>query len=203
MQQMTRVRLTTETRQAEIIAAVLQLAAERSPALITTGDIAKAVSLTQGAVFRHFPTKDAIWIAVIDWVKSNLLDSLESAAQSAATPLAGLQAVFMAHIGFVMRHPGVPRLIFNELQQPDDTPVKISVRSILDRYRQLLLHLLDAAEASGQIDPAIDQAAAGMLFIGTVQGLVIQSMLAGDTTRMAATAERVFVLYLNAIRGTR
>ena len=165
MQLMTRIRLSSETRQAEIVAAVLQLAAERSPALITTGDIAKAVSLTQGAVFRHFPSKDAIWLAVIDWVESNLLDSLESAAQSAATPLACLQAVFMAHIGFVMQHPGVPRLIFNELQQPDDTPVKISVRSILERYRQLLLRLLDAAEANGQINPGIDKGAAGMLFI--------------------------------------
>lgn len=201
MQPMTRVRHSTETRQAEIVAAVLQLAAERSPALITTGDIAKAVALTQGAVFRHFPSKDAIWLAVIDWVKSNLLDSLESATQCAATPLAGLQAVFMAHIDFVMQHPGVPRLIFNELQQPDDSPVKFSVRSILEAYRQLLGRLLGAAEAAGQIDPGIDQGAAGMLFIGTIQGLVMQSMLAGDTTHMKAAAERVFVLYLNAIRG--
>lgn len=203
MRQQTRVRLSTETRQAEIIGAVLQLAAERSPALITTGDIAKAVSLTQGAVFRHFPTKDAIWLAVIDWVESNLLDSLEAAAQNAATPLAGLQAVFMAHIGFVMQYPGVPRLIFSELQQPDDTPMKISVRSILERYRQLLTRLLDAAETSGQIDPGIDKAAAGMLFIGSVQGLVMQSMLTNGALNMNAAAERVFVLYLNAIRGTR
>jgi len=202
MQALHRVRLSTEARQAGIIGAVLQLAAERSPALITTGDIAKALSLTQGAVFRHFPSKDAIWLAVIDWVESNLLNSLEAAAQNSATPLAGLQAVFMAHIGFVIRHPGVPRLIFNELQQPDDTPVKVSVRRILEAYRQLLLRLLGAATAEGQIDPGIDQAAAGMLFIGTVQGLVMQSMLAGDTTRMAAAAERVFGLYLNAIRRT-
>lgn len=203
MRQQTRVRLSTETRQAEIIGAVLQLAAERSPALITTGDIAKAVSLTQGAVFRHFPTKDAIWLAVIDWVESNLLDSLEAAAQNAATPLAGLQAVFMAHIGFVMQYPGVPRLIFSELQQPDDTPMKISVRSILERYRQLLTRLLNDAETTGQIDPEIDKGAAGMLFIGSVQGLVMQSMLANGALNMKTAAERVFVLYLNAIRGPR
>lgn len=203
MQQQTRVRLSTETRQAEIIGAVLKLAAERSPALITTGDIAKAVSLTQGAIFRHFPNKDAIWLAVIGWVESNLLDSLEAAAQNAATPLAGLQAVFMAHIGFVTQHPGVPRLIFNELQQPDDSPVKVGVWRILEAYRQLLTRLLNDAEATGQIDPEIDKGAAGMLFIGSVQGLVMQSMLANGALNMKAAAERVFVLYLNAIRGTR
>jgi len=202
MQTLTRVRLPTETRQAEIIQAVLRLAAERSPALITTGDIASAVSLTQGAVFRHFPSKEAIWLAVIESVKDNLLNSLEAAAQEAADPLAALQAVFMAHVGFVVRHPGVPRLIFNELQLPDDTPLKNSVRAILDRYRQLLMRLLGAAESSGQIAPGIDKAAAAMLFIGTVQGLVMQSMLAGGAARMPVDAERVFVLYRNAIRST-
>jgi AcrR family transcriptional regulator len=202
MQTLPRVRLSTETRQAEIIKAVLRLAAERSPALITTGDIANAVALTQGAVFRHFPSKEAIWLAVIESVKDNLLNSLEAAAQEAADPLAALQAVFMAHVGFVVRHPGVPRLIFNELQLPDDTPLKISVRAILDRYRQLLMRLLGGAESSGQIAPGIDKAAAAMLFIGTVQGLVMQSMLAGGAARMPVDAERVFVLYRNAIRST-
>jgi TetR/AcrR family transcriptional regulator len=201
MQTRTRVRLPTETRQAEIIEAVLRLAAERSPALITTGDIASAVSLTQGAVFRHFPSKEAIWLAVIESVEHNLLNSLEAAAQEAADPLAALRAVFMAHVGFVVRHPGVPRLIFNELQLPDDTPLKISVRAILDRYRQLLMRLLGAAESSGQIAPGIDKAAAAMLFIGTVQGLVMQSMLVGGAARMPVDAERVFVLYRNAIRN--
>lgn len=83
----TRTRLPTEARQAEIIAAVLQLAAERSPAEITTGDIAKALNLTQGAVFKHFPTKDAIWLAVLDWVEMNLLAALELAAQDGAAAI--------------------------------------------------------------------------------------------------------------------
>jgi len=198
----TRLRLPTETRQAEIIEAALHLAAQRSPALITTGEIAGAVSLTQGAVFRHFPSKDAIWLAVIAWVERNLLRSLEAAAQEAADPMAALQAVFMAHVGFVVRHPGVPRVIFNELQLPDDTPLKNSVRGILERYRQLLMRLLGAAESHGLIAPGIDKAAAGMLFIGTVQGLVMQSMLVGGSERMPADAERVFALYRNAIRST-
>ena len=50
-------RLSTEERQAEIVKAALRLARESSPALITTGDIAAAIGVTQGAVFKHFPTK--------------------------------------------------------------------------------------------------------------------------------------------------
>jgi AcrR family transcriptional regulator len=38
----------------EIVAAALRLARESSPALITSGDIAAAIGVTQGAVFKHF-----------------------------------------------------------------------------------------------------------------------------------------------------
>lgn len=201
MPQTSRVRLSTETRRAEIIAAVIQLSAERSPALITTGDIANVVALTQGAVFRHFPSKDAIWLAVMEWVKDNLLGSLEAAARAAPNPLEAMRAIFMAHVRFVMTHPGVPRIIFSELQRPDETPMKVRVRSILERYQHLLMGLLDAAEKHGDIAPSIDKAGAAMLFIGTIQGLVMQSMLLGSTERMIADANRVFLLYCNALRS--
>ncbi len=56
-------RLPTEARQAEIVAAALSLAQHSSPASITTTDLARALGLSQGALFKHFPTKEAIWLA--------------------------------------------------------------------------------------------------------------------------------------------
>jgi AcrR family transcriptional regulator len=191
--------LSTESRQAEIVAAVIQLAAERAPAGITTAEIANALGLTQGALFKHFPTKDAIWLAAMNWVAEHLLAALENAAGAGATPLEGLQLAFMAHIRFVMRHPGVPRLIFNELQRPDDTPLKHRVRSMLGAYRKILARLLSEAAALGLTADGIDQKAAATLFIGTVQGLVMQSMLAGSVSRMKGEAGRVYALYQRAI----
>ncbi|MFZ2855645.1 MAG: TetR/AcrR family transcriptional regulator [Rhodocyclaceae bacterium] len=195
-----RTRLSTEARQAGIVAVVLKLAAERSPAEITTGDIAKALNLTQGAVFKHFPSKDAICLAVLDWVEENLLAALRQAETQSATPLDGLQRVFMAHVHFVMQYPGVPRIIFNDLQRPDDTPLKQRVRSILRGYRQILARLLADAGEQRLIAHDLDAGAAATLFIGTVQGLVMQSMLAGSSAQMDDEAQRAFALYLRAIR---
>lgn len=194
-----RQRRPTEERQAAIVDAVLAQVAERGPAAVTTTDIARALNLTQGAVFKHFPTKDAIWMAVMDWVEAHLLGALEAAEAGAGSPLDGLRAVFMAHVRFVMAHPGVPRLIFHELQQADDTPVKQRVRGILGRYRALIARLLDAADAEGALAPGLDKAATAMLFIGSVQGLVMQSMLSGGARRMADEGERVFALVLRGI----
>lgn len=193
-------RLPTEARRAEIVAAVLHLAATQSPAHITTGDIAGELGFTQGAVFRHFPSKDAIWLAVLEWVDAELIAALERAAQEGRTPLDGLERVFMAHIRFVMAWPGVPRILFHDLQRPDDTPLKQRVRQLLGRYRQILARLFDAAARQGQVGGGLDPHAAATLFIGTIQGLVMQSMLAASPSGVEDEARRVLVLYLRAIQ---
>jgi TetR/AcrR family transcriptional regulator len=47
--------------------------------------------------------------------------------------------MFRAHVEFVIAHPGVPRFIFHELQQPADSAAKLEVRGVLQGYRKLLL----------------------------------------------------------------
>jgi AcrR family transcriptional regulator len=193
-------RLPTQARQVEIAAAALHLAQSRSPALITTSDLAEAIGLSQGALFKHFASKEAVWLAVMAWVTEHLLRSLNQAAQQASTPLEALQGVFEAHVDFVVTHPGVPRVIFHELQQPVDSPLKQRVRSLMQAYRQLLLRLLQAAVQRGDVPADLDTPAAATLFLGIVQGLVMQSMLSGQMTPMRAEAPRVFHLYLSGIR---
>ncbi|MCC6200386.1 MAG: TetR family transcriptional regulator, partial [Moraxellaceae bacterium] len=41
--------------------------------------------------------------------------------------------------------------------------------------------------------------AAATLFIGTIQGLVMQSLLMGDVARMRSDAPRVFAIYRRGI----
>ena len=204
----------TEVRQAGLVDAALQLAAQRSPSDITTGDLARAVGITQGAVFRHFASKEAIWLAALAWVTDTLMRRLNAAAALDASPtdgpesstspdaLAALQAVFMAHVDFVMEHPGVPRVIFQELQQPQDTLLKARVRQLMQQYRNLLMRLLTRAKELKLIAPSADLTGACVLFIGSIQGLVMQALLAGDASVMRQQAPAVFALYQRGLQAT-
>lgn len=193
-------RLTTASRQAEIVDAALRLAQERSPALITTTDIAQAIGVTQGALFKHFENKEALWLAAMEWVREQLMERIEAAAAGSPDALQALRQVFEAHVDFVARHPGVPRLIFHELQQPADSPLKESVRALMKSYRQLLMGLLKQATQAGQLDPELDAPAAATLFVGIMQGLVMQSMISGHVSTLRTEAPRVFELYLRSLR---
>jgi AcrR family transcriptional regulator len=195
----TKQRQSTESRQAEIISTMLRLSAERSPAEITTTDIAKAMQVTQGALFRHFVTKEAIRLAVVGWIEESLMTELLAAKEKSPDPLTALKAMFMAHVGFAKAHPGAPRLIFGELQQADASPVKQRVQQIMQRYRQTLSHTLTQAIETKLIRADVDCPAAAALFLGAIQGLVIQSMLSGSTEQMEQQAVGVLSLYLAAL----
>jgi TetR/AcrR family transcriptional regulator len=189
-------RQSTESRQAEIIATVVALAAERNPADVTTTDIAKAMNVTQGALFRHFPTKEAIRLAVIEWIETQLMAKLGDAQASAPDVMSSLEAMFLAHVKFIREFPGVPRLVFAELQQPDSSPVRQRVQQIMRRYRQALAETLGKAKAAQLIRNDVDVQAAAALFLGAIQGLVMQSMLGGVSPDAEEPVLGVLHLYL-------
>ncbi|WP_244860860.1 TetR/AcrR family transcriptional regulator [Aromatoleum petrolei] len=182
---------------------MLDLAAESGPADVTTARIAAAMHLTQGAVFRHFPTKEAIWLAVADWIEENLLGAIEEASLSSSEPIAQLRAMFRAHIDFALAHPGAPRLIFHELQQPGDSAVKRRIRALLGSYRGTLLQVLKCAREREVVGRELNAEHAATLFVGAIQGLVMQSMLAGGMRGVEESAEGVFEVYLSGIAGRR
>ncbi|MFZ1344703.1 TetR/AcrR family transcriptional regulator [Thiothrix eikelboomii] len=193
-------RQSAEIRQAEMVQAVLHLAARQEPASITTTEIAKLVGLSQGAVFRHFPNKQAIWLSVAQWLTANLLPLVQTAAQSSPNPLTSLATIYYTHLQFVQENPGVPRFIFHELQQPNDSPVKQEVASMLQTYSGILIGVLQQAKASQQALPNLDERSAATLFIGSIQGLVMQAMLQGSMATLEPMSLGVWDLYLTAIR---
>ena len=195
--------LPADERRAETVQAVVELAATQNPKEITTSAIAKHMGVTQGALFKHFPSKESILEAVMEWVAEHLLTRVDQAAAAAPSPLAALEAIFMTHIHFVSEHPGVPRMLFGELQNQNDSLPKKMAQTLLRRYGERLRQLLEAGKAQGELAAGLDIEAATVSFIGSIQGLVMQSLLAGEVARLRHNAPGVFAIYRRGIGSVR
>jgi TetR/AcrR family transcriptional regulator len=193
-------RLPAAKRRAITVQAVLDLAAVQNPAEITTSAIAEQMHITQGALFRHFATKDMIWQAVVEWVTQRMLARVDEAARTAKSPLAALETVFMAHIESHVLHAGVPRIIFGELQRAEDTLAKRRVRAFMEQYVKKLQAFIEQGKVECEIDPEVNAKAAATLFVGMIQGLVVQSLVLGTTAITRTKACEIFALYLRAVR---
>jgi TetR/AcrR family transcriptional regulator len=190
----------SEERRSDTVQAVVELAAKGDPSEITTSAIAARMKLTQAALFKHFPTKNAIWEAVMTWVAGILMARVDKAAEESTSPLEALEAVFMTHIEFVAQHPGVPRILFGELQRSGKTPAKAMVQALIAGYAGRLRTLIDKGKAQGELSIEVDSGAAATLFIGMIQGLVMQSLISGDIRRILQDSPGAFAVFRRGIR---
>lgn len=192
-------RRSSKERRALAIDAVIDLASGMNPADITTAAISERMGLTQGALFRHFPTKDAVLQAVMESVSERLLSRIDEAVREETAPLEALRAIFMAHVGFIESNPGVPRLLFSELQRTEETGAKRAVAAFLEASATRILVQLDEAKKLGLVSPDICPRSAAMSLVGSVQGLVIQAMLSGRVGDIGAGADGVFAVWRRGV----
>ncbi len=190
---------TAEQRRLETVETLIDLAAEQNPSSISTQALADKMGLTQGAIFRHFPTKESIFSGVMGWVADRLMKHIHKAIDTDAVAIDQLESMFLAHISFVSQHPGIPRILFGELQHDKDSVPKQMVKKLIVQYADLLRNIMQAGQEKGQLNPDLDIEAATLLFIGSIQGLVMQSMLATDRQNMLATAQSVFNVYRQSL----
>lgn len=195
-----RKRLAADQRREEIIRVTLDLAARQGVDDVTTQDMAQEMGLTQGAVFRHFHSKDAIWLAVMEWVRDRLMAVLGRAAAAGRDPLDALERMFFAHIEFIEAHPAIPRVLMSEhLHRRSDT-LRGLVTEIMLGYEAKVAGLIEAAQAQGLTRADLDAHAAATLYIGMIQGLVLQTSILRGQRTLAESARRTFPVFVRAIR---
>src|SRR4029450_8223044 len=106
-----RSRLTGEVRRRQIVEIVLDLVGECGADNVSVQAIADRIGLTQPAVFRHFPNKEAIWISVMEWLEERLGRIHRAAEKDAGeSALTILKRIFLDHVRMIQPHPALAKV---------------------------------------------------------------------------------------------
>ena len=139
----------TEERRKQIALAALKIIAEQGLGKFTTSAIAKEVGLTDGALFRHFQSKEEIVLAIIDHIEERLFQGFPPQGKD---PLERLGALIRRRLDFLSDNPFLVRLIFSEqLAQASGEQGVQKVREMQTRTIAFIRSSLDEAGKSGLI----------------------------------------------------
>ncbi|MFU8884167.1 MAG: TetR/AcrR family transcriptional regulator [Cyanobacteriota bacterium] len=187
-----------EQRRQQAIDALLELAWEQAPSQIRTAEIAARMGVTQPALFRHFPSKEALWCAALEHVTSlslQRLDALQARSGTAGDhPDTLVTAMLRSHAVLISQRPGVARLLLHELQNPMPSQGRAVVESFLARFRALLCQQLSQAGRPELL---------GNVLLAQLQGLVLQGLLAGDLSALPRQLETGLPLLLPGLEIRR
>jgi AcrR family transcriptional regulator len=193
-------RLSGEVRQQQIVETVLHLVAEHGAGAVSVQAIADRISLTQPAVFRHFPTKEAIWLAVMAWLEERL-DEIHGAATAASgeSALTVLKRMFTEHLRMVERHPALAKIVFSDDLRLQFPGLGTKFAQIHNVYERRVAALLERAKIGSLVPASLSVDDATTLFLCMIQGLGFQYAIARRPMHLPCEADRLFTLYLRAI----
>lgn len=163
-----------EERRQEIVAAVIELAAEEGTGRITAQAIADRIGIAQPTVFRHFKTRERILEAVIEWIARQLLGVVGGIAAGSGPADERLKSLLESQLAFISRHRGLPRLLFSERLHQENTRLKRSVARIMDAYTTTVSGLLAEGVASGVFRDDVDPDESARLILAMIQGLIMR-----------------------------
>ncbi len=145
----------TET-QRKILAAALELFAERGFAATTTAAIAKQAGVAEKTIFAHFATKDRLFEATLNPAALELLlpEAMGGVRETLAhewTSLADLFAAFMRNrLAFVRKNPAKLKLIAQALMLHPEL-AELFVRVFREHLEPRLARVTEGLEAAGEL----------------------------------------------------
>lgn len=192
-------RKTSDLRKAEIVATILALADRIGPDRVTTGAVAADVGFTQAAVFRHFPTKAAMWNAVADHVADALTIAWDAALVQGDLPVDRIKALIGAQLDQIGVTPAMPMLLFSRELNVENAALRAAFRGRLAAFHCHLMREVTGGQQSQALRGDVAAADVAVLLTSLVQGVAIRWTLGARDFGLQAEGLRLLDVQLRLL----
>ncbi|MBF0123632.1 MAG: TetR/AcrR family transcriptional regulator [Candidatus Omnitrophica bacterium] len=166
-------------RQQEIVEAVKKIIAADGFDRLTVREIAGRLKITEGALYRHFKSKNDIVSLLIDDVERTLLEVVDAATEKAEDPLGKLRCVLSANIQYAEKRKGLTFIVINETLSMRDPVLRKKMESVVNVYLKKIENILDKGIKEKVFRQDLNVRLTSLAFFGLVQSLVTVWGLSG------------------------
>ncbi len=166
-------------RQRQIINASIDLIAAQSINSLTTKNIAKAIKLTEGAIYRHFSSKNEILLGIIQMFQETAYKTLKESCTSDIPSLEQIENIFTRHVEFFIKQPAVTAVIFSESIFQSETNLSKEVFKLLEMHEKALHCIIERGQKHKEIRCDIDDKELIRVIIGSMRYTVTKWRLSG------------------------
>lgn len=176
-------RASEEARKEQILRAALAVAKRERLQGLSTRRVATEAGLSHGLVFFHFKSKDALLVALLDWLLDDMaVPQMDADLQRIPSALDRLLELLRREVSrFVMERSRV-ELFFDYWVVGTRHPrIRRRLRSALERYRALLRPMADEiVREAPQRFSGVSADGLAALAVGVVEGCAVQAVIDPD-----------------------
>lgn len=164
-----RSRRSTKIRRREIIDAARLLITEHGMKSLTIGNLARAVGVSEGGIYRHFIGKKQILAGLIEDIDHRLTERMAPDDDPDAG-LIRLERVLRRNVA-PSASTGVSFLVIAEVLMNGDDELRALMQASIDRHLAMIEAQLRVGVRRGEVSGEVDLRAAAMQFYGLIQAV--------------------------------
>ena len=186
-------------RQLEIMQSLAKMLGSKGPVKITTALLASECSITEAALYRHFPSKKKIYSGLVDFCEQNLFELIANINSSEESNLIKAKKILVVLVTFCEKNPGLARLLTREAFSVDETSLDERIKLLMAKIELQIKQNLQKFEQETKKKLSLTTASSANLLLACAEGLIQQFVRSGFEDSPSKKVNEQFDFLINSL----
>lgn len=146
---------------------------------ITTASLARAVGVSEAALYRHFPSKAKMFEGLIEFLEDTVFGLINRILADEKDVVARCEKIMAVLLGFSARNPGITRILVGDALVGETERLRVRVGQFYDRIETQFKQVLREGELAGRLPSGAPVAAMAGLLVAASHGRMAQFVRSG------------------------
>jgi TetR/AcrR family transcriptional regulator len=137
---------------------------------ITTAQLARAVGVSEAALYRHFASKAQMFEGLLEFIEETLFTRISKILAEESRAETRVHNILFLLLGFADKNPGMARLLYGDVLVGETERLRKRVAQIYGRIETQLKQILREAEATENLRVPIADCA--VLLLAVIEGTI-------------------------------
>lgn len=167
------------SRRQKILEALAEQLESNPGERITTANLAKALGVSEAALYRHFPSKAKMFEALMEFAEESVF-GLVNRIVGERRPLAEtLEAIMAVVLGFSERNPGITRVVLGEALLGETERLRARSAKFFERLEVQFKQVLREASLGAPFGAMGNEATGAQVLLAVAEGRMHQFVRSG------------------------
>jgi len=187
-------------RQTEIIQAAMDIAGSEGLKAVTITNIARRISVTDGAIYRHFSSKDDIIRGILDTIFLGMAQGVGEIITQGGTASSKLKNIIEFILHDFNENPAHDSFLFAEDLIFSNDSLRILIYNMLNTMQLYIQQIIEQGQAQKELTAGIDARNISLLLIGTIRVLVMKWKLSGYQLDLEEEGRKFYTAIISLLR---
>lgn len=187
-------------RQKEIIDAAGKILTQSGISGLTTKNLAKEMGFSEAAIYRHFPSKEAIILAMLGFLKSNMESRISGVNLSQGVE-GQFRAIFSSQFSFFAQNQHFVVAVFSDGLWEESAQVNQAILALMQTKMGYLLPLIQQGQSQGLFKSSILAEQLAHIVLGAFRLHMFKWRISGFSFDLVSSGDQLVNSILEVVKA--